>query len=284
MTEVNPFEVLNLDQRLVRQLSDEKLDQLIKGVGRTLLAISHPDQKGDEEHYKRVGEALGYLDRAANPDGFRRWKEKFLKVRRTKGVQREEALNAFIAELEKTRDKVLELMQDVRGSGRFYIDSRGLRLTLVDVVKYIRLMEYNSFDTKKAFVRREVGQDGFVVLPSEGAPVEITDRRLWGTLPRLRLGDHIADIGRLLESSGLRERPSTGYLKTAGGIGRIVTPRRGSVRTESIPYHRVRASELRKYLGEISRELCQDSLLISRDPDGQLFVEGQIVKIEPLTT
>jgi len=76
----NPFEVLGLSPKIVKELDEGSLFRLVKACYRALQQVYHPDLKsGSGEKALELNLAFEALNLSKNPESFRRYREAYIK-------------------------------------------------------------------------------------------------------------------------------------------------------------------------------------------------------------
>lgn len=103
MGQQNPFTALGLTPAVIRGLSDDHVQMLVKNQYRVLSTIHHPDHGGKESQFKILTWAFEQIDQEKNPQLFSFWRERFLKKinRRTEVSHEAKALETKCFEISR---------------------------------------------------------------------------------------------------------------------------------------------------------------------------------------
>ena len=113
----NPFKMLGLDPRILKDLFDNEIFALAKAQYKTLMVIFHPDtsrRKNAAARSRELSDAFKKIDLERDPKSFTYWKEEFLK-RAPRGKSAGKGLRDDFGEIRERRlqDVVLECLKEV---------------------------------------------------------------------------------------------------------------------------------------------------------------------------
>ncbi len=192
----NPFEVLGLSPRIVKELDEESLFRLVKACYRALQQVYHPDvSEGSRERALELNLAFEALNLSKNPESFRHHRKAYVRrlSRKTLRSRLEDLalkLGRVFREKETLEEAFWEtLVTRARESGHLISPPpRNLRLHLFDLsLKYH--LPFPVFGKRAPFKEMIFDEEGelFVRFSREGTLKKTTRLRLVGCVPRERL-------------------------------------------------------------------------------------------------
>ncbi|RUM87089.1 MAG: hypothetical protein DSZ24_07005 [Thermodesulfatator sp.] len=258
----NPFEILGLSPRIVKELDEEGLFRLVRACYRTLQQVYHPDlSSGSGEKALEINLAFEALDLRKNPESFRYWRRAYLKRLSRRTLQgRLEEMHLRLGRSERERETLSEafwqsLLSRAQEDHLLTPLPRHLRLKIYDISLQYRL-PYPVFGRKAPF--KEFLFDGkgqvFVRLAGASELRSASQLRLLGGVPREKIEPWI-----LLEKT-----PSEEGLRPENFL------RAETFKRACLPYlqHQIRPN---LYLFSLRPE----------DPS-RLYLEGLLLEIKPL--
>ncbi len=189
----NPFEVFGINPQLAKELNDEVLFKIIKGIYRTLQLYYHPDRGGDPKKALELNLAFEALNYEKNPQAFLNYKKAYVQRLSRKTLKRE------LEELQNAHRKLLYLNELLKERFWYFLErgaeffkeafQRGsvLKVKVLDIVSHINLSDYVSFKKKKQFFKEVIFPNEDFVL-KRGASQEnffkIKNYKFLGTIKR----------------------------------------------------------------------------------------------------
>ncbi len=189
----NPFEIFGITPKFAKELKDEILFKIIKGIYRTLQLYYHPDRGGDPKKALELNLAFEALNYEKNPQAFSNFKKAYIQRLSRKTLKKE------LEELENTHRKLLylnELLKErfwhfLEKGGDFFKEmfNRGflLKVKLLDIVSHINFSDYISFKKKKHFFKEIIFSNEDFVLKkgvSQDKYYKIRNYKYLGTIKR----------------------------------------------------------------------------------------------------
>jgi len=200
----NPFEVLGLSPRIVKELDEESLFRLVKACYRALQQAHHPDlSTGSGEKALELNLAFEALNLPKNPESFRRWRRNYVRrlSRRTLRTRLEEMalrLGRAFREREQLEEAFWENLMVRAAEGHLITPlPRGVRVRLLDLSLKYRL-PYPLFGSRAPFKELifDEGGETYLRISAKHPPRRAAGLRLLGCVPRERI-----DPWLLLEKS-----------------------------------------------------------------------------------
>ena len=192
----NPFEVLGLSPRIVKELDEESLFRLVKACYRALQQVYHPDlSSGSGEKALELNLAFEALNLAKNPESFRRHRENYIKRLSRKTLRnRIEALTLKLGRL--FREKLVleeafweDIVSRAREGGHLLSPApRSLRLRLFDLATKYHL-PFPIFGSKAPFKEFWFDEEGHLYLkyPGDKRLRKVSRIKIIGCIPREKI-------------------------------------------------------------------------------------------------
>ncbi|QJA05433.1 J domain-containing protein [Thermosulfurimonas marina] len=258
----NPFEVLGLSPRIVKELDEESLFRLVKACYRTLQQVYHPDlSSGSGEKALEINLAFEALNLRKNPESFRHWRRAYLRRLSRKTLQRRlEELHLQLGRNERERENLAEtfwqsLLSRARQGHLLSPPPQRLRLKIYDIGLQYRL-PYPVFGRRAPFKEFLFDEKGrlWIRLPGASDLRAGQSLRLLGGVPREKIEPWL-----LLEKT-----PSEGGL---------------------LPENFLQAETFKRAcLPYLRHEIRPNLYLFSLRPEesSRLYLEGLLLEITPL--
>ncbi len=172
----NPFEVFGLTPQLVKELNNETLFKIIKGIYRILQMQYHPDKGGDPKKALEINLSFSALNYEKDPLSFQRYKNYYIKRLSKKTLKSElekctETLRKLKYQQELLKDRFWQYLE--RGCSfleDYYKQGIALRLKLLDIVFQINYAKYLGFKQKDGvFIELVLGKEGILKRLSGGS-------------------------------------------------------------------------------------------------------------------
>ncbi|OAQ21115.1 J domain-containing protein [Thermosulfurimonas dismutans] len=192
----NPFEVLGLSPKIVKELDEESLFRLVKACYRALQQVYHPDlASGSREKALELNLAFEALNLSKNPESFRRHRQAYVRRLSRKTLRnRMEALSLKLGRL--FREKVIleeafwgELVSRARESEHLLSPlPRNLRLHLFDLATKYHL-PFPVFGRRAPFKEFLFDEEGYLYLKyARGKTLRKVSRiKMIGCVPREKI-------------------------------------------------------------------------------------------------
>ncbi|MBX6423255.1 J domain-containing protein [Thermosulfurimonas sp. F29] len=258
----NPFEILGLSPKIVKELDEENLFRLVRACYRALQQVHHPDlSSGSGEKALELNLAFEALNLSKNPESFRRWRKAYIKRLSRRSLKNQlEEMALRLGRAFRERDHLEEafwenLLVRAREGHLISPPPRRLRIKVFDLSLKYRL-PYPLFGPKAPFKEFLFDGEGRLYIRFSGkhTPRKVSGLTLVGCVPRDRIEPWL-----LLE-------------KTPGEEGLIAE-------------EYLRAETFRRAcLPHLKPHLLREGYLFSfRNEDySRLYLEGLILNIESL--
>lgn len=260
----NPFEIFGITPQLVKELNDEVLFKIIKGIYRVLQLYYHPDRGGDPKRALELNLAFEAINYEKNPQAFQHYKKLYLQRLSRKTLKKElETLKEAYRKLNYLNEVLKERFWNFLEKGDAYFEEvfkRGfvLRLKLLDIVSQLNFSDYVSFKKRKQFFKEVILSPESFILKKEALQQKyrkLKNYRYLGTIKR-----EYFEPWNFLERS-LKEEKF--FLKNFLSKETFV----------------------REFLVYLQREPRPETYLFYLNPlePGKVYLEGLILKVEEMT-
>ncbi len=188
----NPFEILGLSPRIVKELDEESLFRLVKACYRALQQVHHPDlSSGSGKKALELNLAFEALNLAKNPESFRKYRQAYIKRLSRKTLRNQiEELALRLGRAFRERDHLEEafwenLLLRAREGHLIHPRPRKIRIRVYDLALKYRL-PYPVFGPKapfKEFLFDDQG-DLYLRVSPKHPPRKISGLKMVGCVPR----------------------------------------------------------------------------------------------------
>ncbi|WP_038057268.1 J domain-containing protein [Thermodesulfobacterium hydrogeniphilum] len=208
----NPFEILGLSPKIVKELDEESLYKLVRAIYRVLQMIYHPDRGGDPNKALEINLAFELLNLEKNPESFKEYRKKYIERLSRKTLQTKiENLEIQNRKLNFYNQLLKEkfwqfLKNDFEALKDLFKQNKGFRLKIFDVVSYFNFSHLRRIK-KQMFFKDLILYEDFVLIRGsyEKFFKKILNYKYIGTIKREYIEPWV-----LLERSLREEAP---YLK-----------------------------------------------------------------------
>jgi curved DNA-binding protein CbpA len=138
----NPFEILGLSPKIVKECDEETLFKLVKAAYRVLQLAYHPDRGGDPKKAMEINLAFELINLEKNPESFRSYRKKYIERLSRKTLQTKiEELEAQNRKLsfynELLKEKFWQFLEErFEELHNLFEQNKGLCLKIFDVVAH----------------------------------------------------------------------------------------------------------------------------------------------------
>ncbi len=165
----NPFEIFGVTPQLVKEINDETLFKIIKGIYRTLQMHYHPDRGGDPRKALELNLAFEAINYDKNPQAFINYKKSYLqrlsrKTLKTELTSLEQSLRKLTFQQELLKERFWQFLEkNFLYLKELYRKGFVLKVRLLDVVSHINYSDYLGFKKKKQLFKEMIFSPEFIL-------------------------------------------------------------------------------------------------------------------------
>ncbi len=165
----NPFEILGLSSKIVKELDEKALFRLVKAVYRVLQTVYHPDKGGNPDKALEINLAFELLNLEKNPDSFREFRKKYIARLSRKTLQTKiEELETQNRKLNFTNQLLKErfwqfLKEEFKSLKEVFKQQKALKLKVFDAVSYFNFSHMRRIK-KQMFFKDLILTEDFILI------------------------------------------------------------------------------------------------------------------------
>ncbi len=191
----NPFEILGLSPRIVKELDEESLFRLVKACYRALQQVHHPDlSSGSGEKALELNLAFEALNLPKNPESFRKYRQAYIKRLSRKTLRSKlEEMALRLGRAFRERDHLEEAFWEnllVRAQEGHLLSPRPrkIRIKVFDLSLKYRF-PYPVFGSRAPFKEFLFDEEGelYLKVPGKRPPRKISGLKMVGCVPREKI-------------------------------------------------------------------------------------------------
>lgn len=191
----NPFEIFGLTPQIVKELDDETVFKLIKGIYKVLQMKYHPDRGGDPRRALELNLAFESLNYEKNPQGFLHYKKNYIKRLSRKTLRNEldrleSIYRKHLYQLEMIKEKFWNyLTGDFPLTKKPYNNNLSFKLKIFDIISYINYSNIVTFKRRNYFFKEIYISQGLVIKRSgiDSKPILLKNYHYLGSVKRENL-------------------------------------------------------------------------------------------------